>query len=189
MSINFASLSNWQQQLFAAALLQRMLPNYRLFADACQFGDYELLQNQLDLVWQRLQKLPIKINIEVQLEKLEPQIPQSKKFDVFAVFPAIDVCSGLTCVLQSFSESAINCASELSLLSRSSVASYLELLLASETQEQQKLIDADPLMQWEEEMQQTLYDLVKQSQENKQTCLQVKALVTEQRLTNLAIEY
>ena len=50
-------------------------------------------------------------------------------------------------------------------------------------------IDDDPLMQWEEEMQSAIFELISQSPENKQTCIEVKELVTAQRLTNLGIEY
>ena len=122
MSLKFEVLSNWQRLLFATALLQRMLPNYRVFSDATSFGDYQLIQNQLDLVWQKLHKLPIKINVDVQLEKLESQIPDIEKFEVFAVFPATDVCTGLIATLQSLSEPSTHFAKELSLLSKSSVA-------------------------------------------------------------------
>lgn len=188
MSLKFEILSNWQRLLFATALLQRMLPNYRVFSDATSFGDYHLIQNLLDLVWQKLHKLPMKINVDVQLEKLESHIPEAEKFEVFAVFPAIDVCTGLIATLQSLAEPSTHIAKELSLLSKSSVAAYLELLMG-ESGEHTMAIGDDPLMQWEEEMQSAIFELIFQSSENKQTCIEVKKLVTSQRLTNLGIEY
>jgi len=50
----FDKLSPWQQIAFAAALLERMLPNYQMFSEAADFGDAKILRNQIDLVWQWL---------------------------------------------------------------------------------------------------------------------------------------
>ncbi|MET1254361.1 DUF416 family protein [Aliikangiella maris] len=213
----FAQMNQWQQQLFAAALVQRMLPNYLYFAQACEFGEPGILVNQLDLVWQKLARLPVKFNVPLQLDKLENVIPRAEDFDVYAVFPAIDACSGLTTLLQSFVEREVDCAAELSQLSIATVTAYLEMLqleavdeitaevnpqeqsVEEKTQEEKiqeekiqevpTTITDEPLYQWEVSMQTDLYELIIQRKENKALIDEVKTLVTEQRLSNLAIEY
>ncbi|MDG2394115.1 MAG: DUF416 family protein, partial [Thalassotalea sp.] len=62
LNLNLKNLSLWQQTAFAAALLERMLPNYKMFSQAADFGDPALLRNQLDLIWQRLGQGQVKIN-------------------------------------------------------------------------------------------------------------------------------
>ena len=81
----YKKLSHWQSVALSAALLERMLPNYQLFSETVEFGDYKILRNQLDLIWQWLSPNKPKINIEAQLEKLEEQTPDVDHFD-FLVF-------------------------------------------------------------------------------------------------------
>ena len=186
MSLNFSKLSIWQQQLFATALLQRMLPNYDFFSQPTAFGDYALLVNQLDLIWQKLAKYPIKINTENQLEKLEPLIPDEENFDVYAVYPAIDVCSGLVCLLQAIDESDPQCARQLSRLSLSCVSAYLEFSL---NESDADFLQQQELMQWELETQQQLFEFVFETIENKQSCIEFKKQLQAERVTNLGFEY
>jgi len=191
MTFMIQQLTKWQQQVFAAALLQRMLPNYSLFASRASFGDDKLLQNQLDLVWQKLAKLPIKINLEAQLDKLEAVTPQPQDFDLFAVYPAQDVCSGMTCLLQSLEEKESQCGEELSQLSLNSVKTYLDFSIMESHGHAPEAADLqqDPLMEWELATQQELVRILATAIENKQTCDDIKAMVKADRLSNLGIEY
>ena len=87
----YKNLSQWQQVAFCAALLERMLPNYQMFAEHAEFGDYKVLRNQLDLIWQWLDKNSrCKINYDAQIAKLEEQVPDPDAFDFFGVFPALE---------------------------------------------------------------------------------------------------
>ena len=191
MDLEFTQFSKWQRQLFATALLQRMLPNYALFSKASEFGQYSKLQNLLDLVWQKLAKGAIKVNLEVQLEKLEQETPDPVDFDIFAVYPALDVCSGLVCVLQSLDEKETSCATDLSLLSLNSVTGFLNLtfLEADKAPPSDQTLEQDPLMEWEKEMQLAIYKAVEISPESKQAVVDVKAMVTSERISNLGFEY
>jgi uncharacterized protein len=186
--IQFNQWSLWQQQVFATALLQRMLPNYAYFSEATGFGDYKLVQNQIDIIWQKLQLLPVKFKPELQLEKLYPCLPDVEKFDVFAVYPALDVCSGLVALFESFDDKLSECAQDLSLLSLSGVERYLNFAQESEIEAPENNAN-DPLMLWELQTQSELFKLIDKAKPAKAVCLQAKQLVTEQRLTNLAIEY
>mgnify|MGYP000200439633 CR=1 FL=1 len=189
-------LSLWQKIAFSAVLLERMLPNYHMFSQAAEFGDPALLRNQLDLIWQRLDKSQkIKINYQAQLAKLEAQIPDPEAFDFFGVYPALDAAMALMSLLQAMQDNdndeGFNAVSR---LSYNSVSFYLELMLAQELPEDDdtditdEMIEQHPLMIWEKEMQNELFDHIKGANETKQTCETIRNIALSQRLSNLGIE-
>lgn len=189
----FAKLSQWQQTAFCCAILERMLPNYAMFAQAAEFGDVGVLRNQLDLIWQRLDKSQkVKINFDAQLEKLELQTPDPEAFDFFGVFPALDVCMAMMSLIQALSSKDQDEFTNVSRLSENSVSYYVELLLAEEESDSETIDDhavkAHPLMQWEIATQNELFDFLKDAPESKVTCQQAKAMVLEEGLSNLGIE-
>jgi len=199
----FAQCSLWQQTAFCAALLERMLPNYQMFSEAEEFGEYKVLRNQLDLIWQWLDKKnSCKINYTAQLNKLEEQTPNPEHFDSFGVFPALDVCMALMSLLQAMQDQDEESVINVGRLSENSVSFYVELLLTDEllTEEDPAndqdedagidpaIIKNHPLMQWERATQNELFDFIKGAAENKKTCLAAKTLVLEEGLSNLGIE-
>lgn len=191
-SLNFSSLSQWQQIAYSATLLERMLPNYKLFSEATDFGQYSILRNQLDTIWQWLDKNNrCKINYEAQLAKLEPQIPEPDTFDFFGVYPALDTCMAMVSLFQIMQDKTSDGCENVSKLSKNSVANYVELMLNEEHNENlltSELIDNHPLMQWEIETQQELFNYIEIAQENKKSCIHAKSLVLEEGLSNLGIE-
>lgn len=192
MKLNFNALTRWQQQIFSASLIQRMLPNYAYFSQAVEFGDYSVLSNQMDIIWQKLDQRPIQFNLQAQLEKLQTNIPQQQNFDMFAVYPAIDVCSGLVCLLESFEDKESRLANDISLLSLNSVKAYLSLRLLDEGVDAGRIdevIESDSLFLWELETQQELYEFAVKSKPSQKNSQAIKAMSLSQRLTNLAIEY
>ncbi|WP_068546254.1 YjaG family protein [Thalassotalea crassostreae] len=194
LTLPFENLSAWQQTAFSAALLERMLPNYRMFSEAADFGDFNVLRNQLNLIWQRLEQGQIKINFAVQLEKLEEVIPDVEDFDFFGVYPALDTCMALGSLLQAIQDKDDETMANVSTLSTSSVRYYLEILLASEHESEQEIIiqesdiDEHPLMAWEVASQQELFDAAAKGKANKQTCQLLKQLALSEGLSNLGIE-
>ncbi|MDG1751174.1 MAG: YjaG family protein [Thalassotalea sp.] len=200
MSIHlpFAKLSQWQKIAFSAALIERMLPNYKIFAENSGFGNYQLIRNQLDLIWQRLDKnQKVKINYDAQLLKLEEQIPDPQAFDFFGVYPALDASMAVMSLLQAMQDNEGEGFDNISRLSENSVNFYVELCLAQELDEQnsgeseeisQQLIDDHPLMQWEKDTQNELFDYLKNAPENNATIKEIKNTVIEQGLSNLGIE-
>jgi uncharacterized protein YjaG (DUF416 family) len=191
----FEKLSHWQQVAFASALLERMLPNYQMFSESSQFGDYAMLRNQLDLVWQWLDKNnSIKININAQLNKLEEQTPDPEAFDSFGVFPALDVCMAMMSLLQLIQSNGKDNDHEditsVSRLSHNSVSYYVELLLLDEgaTDVQTTDVNEHPLSVWEKETQDELFDFIKFAAENKRSCQSAKEIVLSEGLSNLGIE-
>ena len=193
IKLPFANYSAWQQITFCAALLERMLPNYQMFSEAENFGEYKILRNQLDLIWQWLdKKSQCKINYSAQLIKLEDQTPNPEHFDSFGVFPALDVCMALMSLLQAMEDQDEDNIINVGRLSQNSVSFYIELLLENENETDEACsddqIDNHPLMQWERATQNELFDFLKDAPENKTTCLAAKALVLEEGLSNLGIE-
>ena len=193
------NLSQWQQVAFCAALLERMLPNYQMFAQHAEFGDYKVLRNQLDLIWQWLDKdSRCKINYDAQVAKLEEQVPDPEAFDFFGVFPALDSAMALMSLFQSMQDAQNSAFENIGKLSENSVSYYVELSLAQEMDEQTpdeeeliispQQINAHPLMEWEKATQNELFDFLKNASENKASCQKAKALVLEEGLSNLGIE-
>ena len=191
----FAKLSHWQQVAFASALIERMLPNYQMFSENSQFGSHALLRNQLDLIGQWLDKSnKIKININAQLNKLEEQTPDPEAFDSFGVFPALDVCMAMMSLWQLIQTNGTDKDHEdinsISRLSQNSVNYYVELLQIEEDEEDLPTaqIDEHPLLVWEKETQNELFDFLKLAAENKRSCQLTKNMALSEGLSNLGIE-
>ena len=185
----FSSLSQWQNVAFCAALLERMVPNYALFSEATDFGDASVLKNQLNLLWQWLDKSNrTKINYSAQLTKLELQIPEPEEFETFGVYPALDVCMAITAVFQSLQGNKSEHFSDVSRLSENSVLSYIELIFEQEEQVSEQMIVEHPLMQWEQATQQELFEFVSSNPENKKSAQKLKSLALSEGLSNLGIE-
>ena len=196
-NIHLENFSSWQKTAFAAGLLERMLPNYQMFADAVAFGDATLLRNQLDLIWQRLAGHSVKINFDAQLLKLEQQIPEPEQYDFFGVYPALDCAMALMALLQAIQDKDAEGFTEIGKLSENSVRNFVELELTEQLANDTTManfeltdaqINAHPLMQWEIETQLALFELLKKSVENQATCTQIKALVLSEGISNLGIE-
>jgi len=196
----FIKLTHWQQIAFCAALLERMLPNYQMFSESAEFGEYKILRNQLDLIWQKLDKNnQTKININAQLNKLEAETPDPEMFDYFGVFPALDACMGLMSLWQLMQTKPQDDEQEdinsISRLSENSVQFYVELMISQSLENDCLEQDTDkgevekhPLMIWEKETQNELFDFLKFAAENKRTCQLVKKMVLSDGLSNLGIE-
>ncbi|MBA6390072.1 YjaG family protein [Colwellia sp. BRX10-3] len=202
----FNKLSQWQQVAFSAALLERMLPNYHMFAEHVEFGDFKVLRNQLDLIWQWLDKANrCKINYDAQIAKLEEQVPDPDAFDFLGVFPALDSAMALMSLFQAMQDPESDGFVNVSKLSENSVSYYVELSLAQQideitpeedeiTPEEDEIVISPqqiaehPLMQWEIATQNELFEFLTTASENKASCVQAKAMVLEEGLSNLGIE-
>jgi len=189
-ALSFSTLSQWQQIAYSAALLERMLPNYKLFSETTEFGQFSILRNQLDTVWQWLDKNNrCKINYEAQLTKLEPQIPEPESFDFFGVYPALDACMAMVSLFQIMQDKSSDGCENVSKLSENSVLKYVELVLSQDHELiTDEMIDSHPLMEWETGTQQELFKYIQIAQENKKSCVHAKSIVLEEGLSNLGIE-
>ncbi|WP_019029333.1 YjaG family protein [Colwellia piezophila] len=203
----FAKLSHWQQITFSAALLERMLPNYQMFSEAEGFGDAKILRNQLDIIWQWLaNRNTVKINVDAQLLKLEPETPDPEAFDSFGVFPALDACMALTALWQlmqskpqkknKITDADLDDIRCISRLSHNTVSYYVELLLLDEVDDNgdeefvitTEQMDEHPLVQWEKDTQNELFDYLKFAAEDKRSCQLAKNMSLSEGLSSLGIE-
>lgn len=88
-------LSRKQQSVLSLALLERMKPNYQLFAHVTEFPQPYTLDNIANSLWEKLLVKNAKVNFAVMEEKIEALTPDELDFDVYGVYPAIYYCTGL----------------------------------------------------------------------------------------------
>lgn len=186
-------LSFHQQAAIAATLMERMLPNYQLFAEVSHFGDAQLLRNILDLGWEWLTVKKAKINFERLAEELERVTPTVSQFDMFGVYPAVDCATALDMllngILQQDAAEFINVAK----ISQATVARLIEYE-AEDTDitteaALKKWVRDHPLMRYEMECLAELITLVQPMHPvGREQMQQLKAWVKEQGITNLAME-
>ena len=186
-------LTFYQQAAVAIVLLERMLPNYQLFAEVSSFGDATLPRHTLDLVWEWLQVRRAKINFERLQEELELITPEVNNFDMFGVYPAIDTATALDSMLNGILSQDATEFVNVAKISQASVARLIEyqaedIDITTEA-ELKKIVREHPLMQYEMDCLAELIELVtpvKQFGREERQMLQ--NWVKEQGLTNLGMD-
>jgi len=188
--IPFKKMSVWQLKLFSLCLIERMLPNYQLFSESAAFGEVKVLNNVTGLIWQQLDKnQKVKVNIDAQLAKVEEQVPEPEQFDFFAVYPALDTAMAVVSLLQFISDKDEENVGHISQLSQGSVENYVGLLLAQESDEvEEDALVEHPLMVWEKETQNELFDFIATAPENNHTIKTAKNMVLSEGVSSLGIE-
>ena len=186
-------LGFYQQAAIAATLLERMLPNYQLFAEVTQTGDVELPRHILTLVWEWLTVKKAKINFEKLATELELVTPDINQFDIFGVYPAVDCATALDMMLSGIAQQDAAEFINVAKISQATVARLIEyeaeeLAITTEA-ELKKVVRDHPLMQYEMDCLAELIELVKPMHPvGREQMQQLKAWVREQGLTNLAME-
>lgn len=186
-------LSFYQQAAIAATLLERMLPNYQLFAEVTQSGDAELPRHILTLIWEWLTVKKAKINFAKLSEELEAITPEISHYDIFGVYPAVDCATALDMMLSGISQQDAGEFINVAKISQASVARLIEHEsndddITTEA-ELKKIVREHPLMQYEMDCLAELIELVtplKQFGREERQLLQ--GWVKEQGLTNLGME-
>lgn len=84
-----------QQGILALMLLERMKPNYQLFAQITEFPQPHKLDNMLNSLWERLLVKGAKVSLSAMEEKVETLTPDERDFDMYGVYPAIYFCTAL----------------------------------------------------------------------------------------------
>ncbi|GGI68746.1 YjaG family protein [Shewanella gelidii] len=124
-----------QKQLFALCLCQRMFPNYQLFSELSEFGDSKVLDTVLNLLWQSQYDKKLKLNIDIYLQRLEDNTPEPEDFDAYGVFPALDAVVAITTLLGAIQGKLEEDLINISKLSSSTVANYIEATCDQELSE------------------------------------------------------
>jgi len=186
-------LSFYQQAAIAATLLERMLPNYQLFAEVTQSGDAELPRHILTLIWEWLTVKKAKINFAKLSEELEAITPEISHYDIFGVYPAVDCATALDMMLSGISQQDAGEFINVAKISQASVARLIEHESIDDDitteAELKKIVREHPLMQYEMDCLAELIELVtplKQFGREERQLLQ--GWVKEQGLTNLGME-
>jgi len=186
-------LSFYQQAAIAATLLERMLPNYQLFAEVTQSGDAELPRHILTLIWEWLTVKKAKINFAKLSEELEVITPEISHYDIFGVYPAVDCATALDMMLSGISQQDAGEFINVAKISQASVARLIEHESIDDDitteAELKKIVREHPLMQYEMECLAELIDLVKPlKQFGREERQLLQGWVKAQGLTNLGME-
>ena len=186
-------LNFYQQAAIAATLLERMLPNYQLFAEVTQTGDAELPRHILTLVWEWLTVKKAKINFAKLSEELELITPEVNDFDIFGVYPAVDCATALDMMLSGISQQDSSEFINVAKISQATVARLIEHESIDDDitteAELKKVVREHPLMHYEMDCLAELIDIVtplKQFGREERQLLQ--SWVQDQGLTNLGME-
>jgi len=186
-------LNFYQQAAVAATLLERMLPNYQLFAEVTQTGDAELPRHILTLVWEWLTVKKAKINFEKLSEELDAITPELSDFDIFGVYPAVDCATALDMMLSGIAQQDAAEFINVAKISQATVARLIEHDSIDDDitteAELKKIVREHPLMQYEMDCLAELIELVtpvKQFGREERQMLQ--NWVKEQGLTNLGMD-
>ncbi|WP_440055384.1 YjaG family protein [Pseudoalteromonas sp. T1lg65] len=179
-----------QKAALAAAILERMLPNYQLFSDATGFGDQTVLRNALDLCWEKILVPKSKISFEKQIEKIEPNVPELSQFDMFGTYPAIDVSTALLGMVQGLMTKDEHEFVSVAKISQATVAKYIEfLLMAEEVLPDNQQVREHPLMQYEIEVLAELIEHVEtMGRVTSESVKALKSLALADGQTNIGIE-
>lgn len=126
VQLRLAKLPVWKQRLFMVCLCERMYPNFIYY---CNLQQDELsavgYKKILDLIWESLLVENVKINFDLQLEKLESLIPIVNDDSPYMIYPAIDACQALSEILHSFiSGEIVEHTARVSSISATTVAEF-----------------------------------------------------------------
>lgn len=168
-------LNYLHQAVLAAALIERMLPNYGLFSEATGFGDETTLRSALNVCWEKILLPKSKIDLEKQIEKIEPNVPELADFDMFGTYPAIDAATALLGLMHGLIAQDDSEFVSISKISQATVARFIEYQLTVEGEiADNKTVREHPLMQYEIEVLSEMIDFVEQM--GRVTSQSVKAL-------------
>ena len=191
MKTQLAELQDWQLVAFSAALSERMFPNFALFSRLVEFGNAQQLRQILNGVWDKLGNTGAKMNFEVQLDKVEANIPDLEEFTMYGALPANDAVvalfSTLNIILAADPEEAANVAN----LSRECVASFIEISEADDQlsdEEVVRLINTHEMMEQEEAFQEEVLERVTSSKKpNKDLIAALRELAHNEGFSNIGI--
>ena len=149
-----------RQQAFMAALCERLLPNYALYAQTTGHGNPAGLRAILELVWERLSVREARIDFERQAEKLAELAPPEGD-DSFGARRATEAVAALSALLDTLQGEAPEAVLEVSRASRGGVRAFIELTEGEEDGERlAALVREHPLMADENDFQDAVLEAV-----------------------------
>ncbi|GHB11391.1 YjaG family protein [Modicisalibacter luteus] len=149
------SLNKRQRLAFMAALCERLLPNYTLYAQMTGQGEPQGLRVVLDLVWEALLVREARIDFARQAEKLAELEPPSDD-DSFGARRAVETVVALSALLDALQGEAEEAPQEVSQVSRNGVQAFIEMTEGSDEDDAERnaeRIRQHPLMDVEFDFQ------------------------------------
>ena len=181
VQLRIAKLAVWQQRLFMVCLCERMYPNFVYYCHLQQDEQSAVgYKKILDLIWESLLVENVKINFDLQLEKLELIIPILNEDSPYIVYPAIDACQALSEILHSYiSGEIVEHSAKVSSISATTVAEFEmtkdNIELSEQEQSQLPSVIEEFDLQWD------IFRLL--SNENNEMVDLIKGLKEDIRLT------
>ena len=181
VQLRIAKLAVWQQRLFMVCLCERMYPNFVYYCHLQQDEQSAVgYKKILDLIWESLLVENVKINFDLQLEKLELIIPILNEDSPYMVYPAIDACQALSEILHSYiSGEIVEHSAKVSSISATTVAEFEmtkdNIELSEQEQSQLPSVIEEFDLQWD------IFRLL--SNENNEMVDLIKGLKEDIRLT------
>ncbi|AWB66638.1 DUF416 domain-containing protein [Saccharobesus litoralis] len=182
-------LNRRQQTAFNAMLLERMLPNYNLYAELTEQGDPSVLRTALDVIWQQVYDSKTKVNLELRQEKVEAEIPEETDSDSIGLYAAIDAGMALVTTLSIMQTPPQELGKEQTYVSLMSQGTIERLLIMNGEAEHSKEALEHPHMQWEIACQNEFLDSIEKIQNfDSQIVRTLKEQALEEGISNLGIE-
>lgn len=176
-----------RQQAFMAALCERLLPNYRLYAETTGQGDPHGIRVILDLVWERLAVREARIDFDRQAEKLAELEPPAED-DSFGARRALEVVVALSALLDTLRGEATEAVLEVSRASRSGVRAYIELTEAEEDAGRlSERVREHPLMADENDFQDAVLEVVEAGPLDRESLRALRQLGRNEGVSNLGL--
>lgn len=122
------------QQAFMAALCERLVPNYALYAQTSGEGDVKALSSILALVWERLQVRDARIDFDLQADKLAACQPPAED-DSFGARRAMETVAALSALLDTLRGESQEAVVEVSRASGGGVQAFIAMIEGEEDSE------------------------------------------------------
>ncbi|MBZ0332323.1 YjaG family protein [Halomonas sp. ANAO-440] len=181
------ALSPRQQQAFMAALCERLLPNYGLYAQTTGEGNPAGLRAILDLVWEQLAVKEARIDFDRQAEKLAELEPTATD-DSFGVRRAVEAVVALSALLDTLRGEAPDAVLEVSRVSKGGVRAFIELTEGEEDAQRLAVrIREHPLMADEIDFQDAVLEAAEESLD-REALKALRRLGRNEGVSNLGLE-
>lgn len=176
-----------RQQAFMAALCERLLPNYALYAQTAGHGDPQGLRAVLDLVWEQLTVKGARIDFERQAEKLAALEPPAAD-DSFGARRATEAVVALSALLDTLQGEAPEAVLEVSKASRGGVRAFIELTEGEEDDQRlAALVREHPLMADENDFQDAVLEAVEEGALDRDALRALRRLGRNEGVSNLGL--
>lgn len=176
---------------YCAALTERQFPNFALFSSLVEFGDQKQLATILDGVWQSLVPGGAKMNFEVQLDKVENNMPDLDEFEMYGASPALDAVVSLYSTLVCLLEADVDEAVAVGNVSREAVATFIEVSEGDDQMSDEEIIrfiTNHELMIQEDEFQEKIVErLLNTKQLDRDFVKSLRELARNEGFSNIGI--